>query len=109
MLAVTGLRVGEARRVGTDGRHLALRMLRGHVTFDAIAFACPTDRPLPEEGSALDLVGTLERDTFQDAPRLRLRVVDFASTANSPLAARRRAAREAQPVPMAVEAVAAAG
>jgi single-stranded-DNA-specific exonuclease len=109
MLAVTGLRVGDARRVGSGGRHMALRMLRGYVTFDAIAFDCPADRPLPEEGAALDLVGTLERDTFQDAPRLRLRVVDFASAANSPLAARRSAARQAQLVPVAVGAATPAG
>jgi single-stranded-DNA-specific exonuclease len=90
VLAVTGLRVGAARRIGPDGRHLSLRMLRGAESFDAIAFGCPLERPLPEEGSRLDLVGTLERDTFQDQPRLRLRVIDYASADGSPLAARRR-------------------
>lgn len=92
VLAVTGLRVADARRIGPDGKHLALRMLRGAETFDAIAFGCPADRPLPQEGSRLDLVGTLERDTFQDQPRLRLRVEDFATADASPLAARRAAA-----------------
>jgi single-stranded-DNA-specific exonuclease len=90
VLAVTGLRVGAARRIGPDGRHLSLRMLRGAESFDAIAFGCPLERPLPEEGSRLDLVGTLERDTFQDQRRLRLRVIDYASADGSPLAARRR-------------------
>ncbi|HEX5579576.1 MAG TPA: DHHA1 domain-containing protein, partial [Candidatus Limnocylindria bacterium] len=106
MLAVTGLRVGAARRVGPDGRHLALRMLRGPETFDAIGFGTPSERPLPEEGSLVDLVGTLERDTFQGQPRLRLRVVDFAASSQSPLAERRRAARSTtlQPVPMAAPA-----
>jgi single-stranded-DNA-specific exonuclease len=92
LLAVTGLIVAEARRVGADGDHLALRMRRGHEVFDAIAFGTPAERPLPEPGSALDLVGTLERDLFQGLPRLRIRVVDYADAEASPLAARRRMA-----------------
>ncbi len=92
LLAVTGLRVAEARRVGAAGDHLALRMRRGSEVFDAIAFGTPVDRQLPEPGTALDLVGTLERDLFQGLPRLRIRVVDYAETAASPLVARRRAA-----------------
>ncbi|HTE66860.1 MAG TPA: hypothetical protein VK736_11485, partial [Candidatus Binatia bacterium] len=91
ILAVTGLRVGDARRVGTDGRHLTLRMLRGAETFDAIAFGTPLDRPTPEPETLLDLVGTLERDEFQGEPRLRLRTLDYADAASSPLAARRLA------------------
>lgn len=101
VLAVTGLRVGDARRIGPDGKHLALRMLRGTETFDAVAFGDPADRPLPEEGARLDLVGTLERDTFQDQPRLRIRVEDYATADGSPLAARRRAAPP-EPVAIAV-------
>jgi len=54
-----------------------------------IAFGTPAERPLPEPGSALDLVGTLERDLFQGLPRLRIRVVDYADADASPLAARR--------------------
>jgi single-stranded-DNA-specific exonuclease len=102
ILAVTGLRVGAARRIGPDGKHLAMRMLRGAETFDAIAFGCPADRPLPEEGSRIDLIGTLERDTFQDQPRLRLRVEDYATADASPLAARRAAIQpEAAAIPIA--------
>jgi RecJ OB domain len=98
--------VGDARRVGADGRHLALRMLRGAETFDAIGFGTPADRPLPEEGSLVDLVGTLERDTFQGQPRLRLRVVDYAASSLSPLADRRKAAQAPPllPVPMGAPA-----
>ncbi len=67
-------------------------MRRGAEIFDAIAFGMPADRPVPEPGTAIDLVGTLERDLFQGLPRLRLRVVDYADTAASPLLARRMAA-----------------
>ncbi|HEY8921456.1 MAG TPA: single-stranded-DNA-specific exonuclease RecJ [Candidatus Limnocylindria bacterium] len=92
LLAVTGLHVAEARRVGVNGDHVSMRMRRGAEVIDAIAFGTPPDRPLPEPGVALDLVGTLERDLFQGLPRLRIRVADYAEAAVSPLAARRIAA-----------------
>lgn len=90
VLAVTGLIVGEARRVGSDGGHIAFRMRRGYETFDAVWFGAPGDRPLPEPGTAVDLVGTLERDRFGGMDRLRLRVLDYADAEVSPLAARRQ-------------------
>ena len=89
VLAVTGMHVTEARRVGATEAHIAFRMRRGLEAFDAVAFGVPAERPLPEPGSAVDLVGTLERDTFQGVERLRLRVVDYADSAASPLMARR--------------------
>lgn len=92
MLAVTGLRLAEARRVGSTGQHLSLRMRRGLEVIDAIAFGVGAEAPLPEVGEAVDLVGTLERDTFQGLPRLRIRVLDYADGASSPLRARRLAA-----------------
>jgi single-stranded-DNA-specific exonuclease len=91
ILAVTGLQVAGARRVGSSEAHIAFRMRRGVETFDAIAFDVPPDRELPEAESMVDLVGTLEQDTFQGMPRLRIRVADYADAARSPLAARRRA------------------
>lgn len=103
MLAITGLRVADARRVGATGDHLALRMRRGDEVFDAIAFGTPVDRPMPEPGTALDLVGTLERDLFQGLPRLRIRVTDYADAATSPLAARRLAGTSAMAVGAARE------
>jgi single-stranded-DNA-specific exonuclease len=92
MLAVTGLRLAEARRVGASGQHLALRMRRGLEVVDAIAFGVGSEAPLPEVGEAVDLVGTLERDAFQGLPRLRIRVIDYADSGRSPLRSRRLAA-----------------
>jgi single-stranded-DNA-specific exonuclease len=89
VLAVTGLRLVEARRVGSDGRHLSMRLLKGSEAFDAIAFGDAADQPLPAEGDPLDLVGTLEHDTFGGTPRLRLRLLDYAHSSASPLLARR--------------------
>jgi single-stranded-DNA-specific exonuclease len=89
VLAVTGLRVGDVRRVGAKEAHAAFRLRRGLETFDAIAFGLDLERPLPEPGTDLDLVGTLERDTFGGMPRLRFRVIDYAESSVSPLVARR--------------------
>lgn len=89
ILAVTGLQVVDARRVGGGGDHLSIRMRRGAETFDVIAFGNPLDRPIPEAESWLDIVGTLEHDEFQGIPRMRLRALDYADAARSPLTARR--------------------
>ena len=94
VLAVTGLRVAGARRIGAREAHVSFRMLRGLETVDAIAFGVDAERELPEEGTQLDLVGTLERDEFGGMPRLRLRVIDWADAAASPLVARRHPAVE---------------
>ena len=105
VLAVTGLRVGAARRVGADGGHVSLRMLRGAESFDVIAFGVPAERPLPEEGSRIDVVGTLQRDVFQGTPRLRIRALDYAHADASPIAERRaRHATQAAGVAVAVPA-----
>ena len=97
ILAVTGMRVAEVRRVGAKEAHASFRMRRGIETFDAIAFGLDAGRALPEPGTELDLVGTLERDTFGGLPRLRLRLLDFAEAAASPLLARRLPAPDLAP------------
>ncbi len=89
VLAVTGMVLTEARRVGDREQHVVLRMRRGLETFDAIMFGLEPERSLPDPGDEVDLVGTLERDDFGGMPRLRLRVVDFALRSASPLVARR--------------------
>ena len=98
VMAVTGLVVREVRRVGTKEAHAAFRLLRGLETFDAIAFGIDAARPLPAEGAEIDIVGTLERDVFGGMPRLRLRVLDFADSAASPLVARRLPTAAAAPI-----------
>jgi single-stranded-DNA-specific exonuclease len=94
ILAVTGLLLADARRFGPDGQHLRLRLLRGYESLDAVAFGVGADRAVPPDGSWIDVVGTLERDGWEGEPRLRLRVLDFADHEASPIAARRRDARQ---------------
>src|SRR5688500_4315540 len=89
VLAVTGMVVADARRVGPREQHVAFRLRRGIETFDAIAFGFASERAMPAPGDELDLVGTMERDEFGGLPRLRLRVLDFAHRAASPLLGRR--------------------
>jgi len=89
VLAVTGLVVGDARRVGVHAQHVAFKLRRGIETLDAIAFGIEGDRPMPEVGDEVDLVGTIERDEFVGMPRYRLRLIDFAHSAASPLVTRR--------------------
>ena len=91
VLAVHGLRVGDARRMGATGNHLRMRLLRGAETIDAMAFGTG-EIALPAEGDRLDVAATLEQDTFGGLPRLRLRLIDWATPDHSPLAARRRPA-----------------
>jgi single-stranded-DNA-specific exonuclease len=90
LLAVTGLTVGDARRVGADAGHLSFRLRKGYETLDAIVFGLEAERPTPEPGLALD-VGTLESRTLDGEPRLQLRLLDYASTEASPIVGRRRA------------------
>lgn len=100
MLAVTGLKVGDARRVGPGANHLSMRLRRGPETIDAIAFGVEEGRETPEAGVAIDVVGTLESRTFDGEPRLQLRVVDYATSDASPLVGRRRAMAPPAPVPV---------
>lgn len=98
MLAVTGLTVSSARRVGTGEDHLSLRLRRGLETIDAIAFGVAPERETPPEGTAIDVVGYLEARTVEGEPRLQLRVLDYATSDASPLAARRLPARMPEPM-----------
>ncbi|MEK6192405.1 MAG: single-stranded-DNA-specific exonuclease RecJ [Chloroflexota bacterium] len=96
MLAVTGLTVGDARRVGAGADHLSIRLRRGAETIDGIAFSVGAERETPPAGAAIDVVATLEERTFQGEPRLQLRVLDYATADASPLAGRRTLGRGAE-------------
>jgi single-stranded-DNA-specific exonuclease len=89
IIAITGLVLADARRIGANEQHVAFKLRRGIETIDAIAFGVAADRPMPAAGDAVDLVATIERDDFGGMPRFRLRVADFAHTDASPLIARR--------------------
>ena len=67
------------------------------------AATADADRALPEPGDEVDFLGTLERDEFGGMPRLRLRLLDFAHAAVSPLLTRRASATSHTP-PLAATA-----
>ena len=91
VLAVTGMVLADARRVGPREQHVAFRMRRGIETFDAVAFGIEAERPLPEERATRSTSSGRSSATTSGMPRLRLRVVDFADATGEP--ARRAAAR----------------
>lgn len=92
VVAITGLSVADVRRAGASGGHLVIRLLRGYESIDAIQFDVPPTRAAPEPGMRLDVVATIERDDWLGLPRFRLRLLDYAEAAASPLASRRRTA-----------------
>jgi single-stranded-DNA-specific exonuclease len=98
LLAVTGLTVATARRVGAGEDHLSFRLRRGLETVDAIAFGVASERDTPAEGTAIDVVGYLEARSVEGEPRLQIRVLDYATADASPLAARRLPARTPEPL-----------
>jgi single-stranded-DNA-specific exonuclease len=97
VLAITGMWLADARRLGASQQHVAFKLRRGIETFDAVAFGLDPERPLPKPGEPVDLLGTLERDDFGGMPRLRLRLLDFSHAEESPLVSRRTSA--VTPVP----------
>ncbi len=73
-----GVRVVEARPMGSEGRHLRLKVRQGGITRDAVAFhigARSEDMDVP-----LDIVYNFELDEWNGAPRLRLNIRDFTGS-----------------------------
>ncbi len=73
--------VAEARRVGSDGRHLKLSLFEGGALHDAIAFRMG-DR-LQEAYRRIDVVYTPTIDEWRGRRRVQLTVKDFAGSVRS--------------------------
>ena len=71
-------RVVEARRVGSQGDHLKMRLAHSGRSWDAIAF--DQGSRAVERGSRIDVVYTPGVDDWQGRQRLQLRVLDFRET-----------------------------
>jgi single-stranded-DNA-specific exonuclease len=73
-----GVRVVEARPMGSEGRHLRLKVQQGSITRDAVAFdvgARSEDMNVP-----LDIVYNFELDEWNGDSRLRLNIRDFTGS-----------------------------
>ena len=68
-------RVVDARRVGSDGSHLKLRLHHSGALWDAIAFRQGDKIEVARQG--IDLVYTVDLDHWGGAPRLQLKVLDL--------------------------------
>ena len=73
--------MAEARRVGSDGRHLKLSLFEGGALHDAIAFRMG-DR-LQEAYRRIDVVYTPTIDEWRGRRRVQLTVKDFAGSVRS--------------------------
>ncbi len=75
VLLSRGVRLQDARAVGSDGQHLRLRLRDGAATWEAIAFR----QGQAELADEVDIVYTLAADAERD--RVELRVLDIAPAA----------------------------
>ena len=76
-----GLQPVRATRVGTEGRHLRLKLKEGRVLWDAMAFRMG-ERWVPDT-PLLDVVYTLGTDWYTGTEMLALKVLDFRSSPQS--------------------------
>ena len=72
------IKVVRHRNVGTDGKHLKLKLRDGDVTWDGIAFRL--GNLADEITSPLDIVYNLEVDQWGGGDMLQLNILDFAPT-----------------------------
>ena len=70
-----GMKVQNASRVGSEGKHLKMRLWDGRATWNAIAFR-QGDQELPDNG-LLDLVYSLSTNYWRGKRVIELKVADF--------------------------------
>ena len=75
--ATKGVLVKNARLVGSDGKHLKLKLSQNSISFDAIAFgAGPTHQKLSPD-SKIDIAYNVEEDTWNGNKKLQLKIKDI--------------------------------
>jgi single-stranded-DNA-specific exonuclease len=73
-----GTRIADCRTMGSSGAHLRFKLKQSASLWDAVAFGMgerPVDVQLP-----LDIVYNLEQDDWNGEARLRLNILDFATS-----------------------------
>lgn len=71
-----GVRVADCRTMGSNGKHLRLKLEQGGTVWDGVAFGWGSYRA--EVSSPLDIVYNLEVNRWRGEERLRLNLLDFA-------------------------------
>ena len=71
-----GVRVADCRTMGSNGKHLRLKLEQGGTVWDGVAFGWGSYRA--EVSSPLDIVYNLEVNRWRGEERLRLDLLDFA-------------------------------
>jgi len=73
-----GVEVLDCRTMGNDGGHLRLKLRQDGTVWDGVGFKLGNQ--LNEISSHLDVVYTMDADRWNGRERLRLNILDFAST-----------------------------
>ncbi|MFH0846789.1 MAG: single-stranded-DNA-specific exonuclease RecJ [Chloroflexota bacterium] len=68
------VKVADSRTMGSEGRHLRLKLRQDSVLWDAVAFGQGGVKKVPDY---LDIVYNLEMDDWQGRQSLRLNIIDF--------------------------------
>jgi single-stranded-DNA-specific exonuclease len=73
VFATRGVTVSEARLVGTDGKHLKLRVS----SLDAIAFGMGNMSPKLKNGTTIDIAYTIDMNVWNGNKKLQLKIKDI--------------------------------
>ena len=73
-----GLRVTQARQIGSDGSHLRLTLSDGWVSFDGVAFR--QGYWITQLPARVDILFTYERNTYQGVERVQLNIKDIKAS-----------------------------
>ncbi len=69
--------VEDMKVVGADGKHLALKLGQSGIFLEAIGFNLGVRAEEIEIGEKIDIIYTIEQDTWSGSTRLKLRIKDF--------------------------------
>lgn len=72
--------VEESRLVGSDRKHLKLKLIQGTVSFDAIAFGAGGLYSKLSPGAKIDVAYNVEEDTWNGNEKLQLKIKDLRLT-----------------------------
>lgn len=73
----TGVKVTNCRSLGKDMKHLKMSVGKDNAQFEAIAFGMGARLPELKEGQIIDLVYTIDQNTWNGNTKLQLKVKDF--------------------------------
>lgn len=77
ILLIKQIKVQEIRRIGSEKKHLSLKVGNTSTNFKALYFNFPEDCPSPYLGQSLDIVFKLRKNIFNNQTYLDLHILDM--------------------------------